>query len=108
MRSEIAPLLAASPRSGGVYDVAYALSIVVAYLVPLYLGYRIGTRKGYTIFRWFVPVLLFSWLGVLLLALMPRTGSATVQTPSEYHVPPGVDTRSQDVRDSSLYGQQRR
>jgi hypothetical protein len=34
VRSEIAPLLAASPRSGGVYDVAYALSIVVAYLVP--------------------------------------------------------------------------
>jgi hypothetical protein len=106
MHPEVARLLAAPPRSGGVHDVAYALALVMAYLVPLYLGYRIGTRKGYTTFRWLLPVVVFSWLGVLFLALMPRTGSATVQTPSEYHVP-GKGTPKPEVTEW-LYGRRRR
>lgn len=97
-------LLAASTLK----SVVSGLAFVLAYLVPLYLGYRIGTRKGYTTFRWLLPVFLFSWLGVLFLALMPRIGSATVQPPSEYHVPPGIDSRRRDVRDGALYGKPRK
>ena len=97
-------LLAASTLK----SVSYGLALVMTYVVPLILCYRIGTRKGYTIFWSVLPAVFFSWLGVLLLALMPRRGSATVQTPSGYHVPPGIDGRRQDIRDSSLYGKRRK
>ena len=83
---------------------AYVLSVVIVYLVPLYLGYRIGTRKGYTTFRWLLPVVLFSWLGVLFVAFMPRTRMASVQPPSKYHVP-GDEAQQSDVGEW-LYGKQ--
>jgi hypothetical protein len=58
-------LLATSIRVAAVSAVAF----MIAYLLPFYAGYRIGTRKGYTGFQWFWRVALFGWLGVLLLAL---------------------------------------
>jgi hypothetical protein len=103
LRLVIAVLLAASMRLA----VVSAAAFVIAYLLPFYVGYRVGTRKGYSGFQWLWRVTLFGWLGVLLLALRAPKGWTTVETPSEYHVPPGIDARRQGVEDSPLYGQRR-
>jgi hypothetical protein len=102
VRFAIAALLAASTRHGVISDLAFVLTVVILYLLPLYIGYRIGTRKGYTGFQWLWRVLLFSWLGVLLLALRaPKPWTAGETRP--YHMPPGGNTRAE----STLYGQRR-
>lgn len=105
-RSELAVPLAASPRVGVISDISFVITVVIVYLVPFYLGYRIATRKGFKISQWVSQVLLFNWLGLLYLTLKAPTEWAPVKTSAEYHAPPREDRR-QDILDGSFYGQRR-
>lgn len=109
MLTGIAFLLEAAARNGTASEIAYVIAVVIVYLVPLYLGYRIGTRKRFRISQWLWQVVLFNWLGVLYLWLKAPSEWTNVKQRSEYHGAPGLSaSERQDFRDRlSSHGQPR-
>jgi hypothetical protein len=105
--TQTAVLLAAAARDRTASEIAYVIAVVIVYLVPLYLGYRIGTRKRFRVSQWLWQVLLFNWLGVLYLWLKAPSEWANVNRRSACHGPPRLSaSERQDFRDRlSSHGQ---
>lgn len=57
-----------------VYLLLWALLILVVFVIPATLGYRLGLRRQHEVMG-LVLGLVLSWVGVLIVALLPRPGA---------------------------------